>query len=870
MNIVSEKNIRKILLSIGNPGRYSGCEYGSHDKRNLLPDILKTAISYPDLYEIGMSNNAVRILYSMFNNMDNVVCDRVFTPDKDLEELLIQSKIPLFTLENRFPLSELDIMGFSFGYELTATNILNMLYLGGIPIEAEKRVGEKYPVVIAGGPGVTNPIPYGDFLDCVFLGEAEEEIVKLYKAAAEIKKTGGRRDDIISVFRSSPNMWYKGKTEKTVSAVYGGFSYNQGSYKYYPIPAVKTVQDHGVVEIMRGCPNGCRFCHAGFFYRPKREKLFSVIDKEIEKLVFDLGYREITLSSLSSGDYKDILPMIEKLSKKYSPYSVSFSLPSLKVNTFTMELLSGLGQVRKSGLTFAVETPEPEGQRSLNKEVDITKTIEIIKQAKAAGWRVAKFYFMLGLPVFQDGETERVNSPEINRRISDGIIDFLLKVLNSCSITLNVNIGTFVPKPHTPYQWCAQIGEEDALKEIYYIKGKLKGKNIKLGYQSPMMSFVEGIFSRGDERVGKILLDAFNAGCRLDGWNDFFDMEKWKKVIENQDWNVTQETSRERTIGEKFPWNNILCGATPKYLEKEYKKAFNGEITLPCCNKQNSEDSVGEKSKSASDFKCSHNCGICGREDCPSFFESNEIESNKTTASPLESDNLSTEDGKKIRHRAIFSFSKKGSHIYIGHLDLMRLFERAFQRSRLKIAFTEGFNPKPRLEFASPLSLGMESEGEIAAVETSIPYEPEEFISKLNIALPAGITVKNAVFQKINVGDKKHSLMSLYSGSYYQIIFPKDKNFETVLEKYIAENNLGDSTIVETAGENEKGKVFYIQIKQNSTASGEKNNKGKSLFKLLKESLGEENPLLNIAVLREKMYAKGSDCNETDYFSFFR
>ncbi len=826
MNKLTDMELRKILLRLENPGRYAGGEFGAHNNRNFKETDLKMAVSYPDLYEIGMSNNAIKILYSILNSIDGVVCDRVFTPAPDLEKLLDSTSVPLFTLENRLLLNDLDILGFSFGYELTATNILNILKLGGIPLKTDERE-DSHPIIIAGGPGVTNPLPYGDFIDLFFIGEAESEIAQLAEKASVLKKRGAGRKEILEMMRVNPHLWYRGKKEITTRAVYQNFSKKQSSFKNYPVPSVRAVQDNGVVEIMRGCPNGCRFCHAGYYYRPKREKPYDIIESEINDLVFGCGYREITLSSLSSGDYSSITSIIGKLNKKYSGLGVSFSFPSLKLSTFILPLLAEIGEVRKSGLTFAVESPDPFTQKSLNKEVEIEQTIEIIQQAKRSGWRVAKFYFMIGLPGTSDPNAE-----------SDKIIDFLFKVQGRTGININVNIGTFIPKPHTPYQWASQMEEEEALKQIHYMKNRLKGQNIKLGYQSPMMSFIEGIFSRGDERTGKLLHDAFNAGARLDAWEEHFSRDIWKSAIEKQNWDVASETYREKSLEEKLPWDNISLGVSKKYFKDEYKKSLAGELTERC------------------EEVCGYKCGVCGND--VSVVEALDDSSD----GPGQPDDVYTLASGTDRYRVIFSFTKKGSQIYLGHLDIMRLFEKAFQRSRLSIRFTEGFNPKPRLEFAHPLSLGIESDEEIASVETDREYESGFFIDQLNNVLPEGIALVNAVFQKINTGDRKLSLMSLYTGSRYRISYPVSKDFGMLVENYVAENSLSEFVQIENmpdAGLNESNyENFRITVKQGHGSRG--------LFKILKEATGLDNPLADIIAVREKILAESE---LTDYISFF-
>ncbi|MCL2294142.1 MAG: TIGR03936 family radical SAM-associated protein [Spirochaetes bacterium] len=856
---LTESDIRTILMQVENPGRYAGGEYGSHNKKYTAAwtpcsapaasegNILKMAISYPDMYDIGMSNNAIKILYNLFNTIDGVVCDRVFAPAPDFEKLLKEMSLPLFTLESNAPLCCLDLLGFTFGYELTATNLLNILDLGKIPLYNSCRE-KNHPIVIAGGLGITNPAPYGDFIDLFFMGEAEEEFEKLLCEIVKLKKAGAERDEILLLMAKHKNVWHKGKSEKVYRAVYNNFAGEYVKRKYNLVPSVKPVQDNGVVEIMRGCPNGCRFCHAGFFYRPKREKDYKVIDQEVEELVFESGHREITLSSLSSGDYSCLNDIIEKLNKKYSGIGVSFSLPSLKINSFTVSLLSKIGEVRKSGLTFAVETPDPSSQRAINKEIDLDQTITIIKEAKLFGWKIAKFYFMIGLPAASIDE-------EMYCKESDNIIDFLFKVQAAAGIDINVNIGTFVPKPHTPFQWAPQMKEAVAMKQIHYIKNKLKGRNIKVGYHSPMMSFVEGIFSRGDERAGKLLFDAWQAGARFDAWEEHFDIALWRKVIESQPWNAEEEICRKRDAAEKFPWAGISMGTSKKYLLDEYNNSCDSKLTSKC------------------ETTCTHNCGVCGKytsisqrtELCERRFPAGIVNSGAEQAASEEDVVFSLGTGED-RYRIIFSFSKKGKQIYLGHLDVMRLFEKAFQRCRLEVRFTEGFNPKPRLEFANPLTLGIESEEEIASVETYTEYEKEQFITKVNNVLPDGIKIINIFSHKIIHGEKKISLMSLYSGSVYKIFFPQNSNYKTLLEDYVRRNSLEQTVRIEDLDTRVVSADDPCAVCQGIRLWNIVKPGSKSLFKILKEALNRENPLAEIIVIREWVFA-GEDLS--NYLSYF-
>ncbi|MCK5250444.1 MAG: TIGR03936 family radical SAM-associated protein, partial [Spirochaetaceae bacterium] len=492
--------------------------------------------------------------------------------------------------------------------------------------------------------------------------------------------------------------------------------------------------DHGVIEIMRGCPNKCRFCHAGVFYRPFRQKSMSRILEEAEYLVNECGYRDITLSSLSTGDYAGLEPLVEKLNRIYTGRRISFSLPSLRVNSITLSLIGRLGAVRKSGLTFAVETPSTKGQRGINKEVPADRVIAILKEAKSEGWKLAKFYFMLGLPV-DNGEDEAAS-----------IVEYLLDVQKSTGMNLNVNLGTFIPKPHTPFERAPQLTDKEAIERIWLIRDGLRSnKRIRLSFHSPYVSFLEGIISRGDKRAGELAHEAWMNGAGFDAWDDRMNKEAWKKAVAEADWDVENEICRGRDSAESLPWDGISLGVTGTHLNTESERSRTGVLTVPCA------------------VKCIDHCGVCDKNCRVVIPDEAEISDD---AIP------DVKDPSEINwRRLLLVFRKDGPAVYLGHLDVMNVFERALQRTGYTIDFTRGFNPKPRIEFAQPLSLGLRSEGEICTVKMEFRVEPVvTLISKINETLPSGLEVMAASWiGNVSEGKKTIKVMGAFWGSDWQI-----------------------------------------------------------------------------------------------------
>jgi radical SAM superfamily enzyme YgiQ (UPF0313 family) len=764
------------LLRVEKPARYTGGEYGVLADRN---GELLMAIAFPDLYEIGMSNQALRILYNGLNRIPGVSCDRAFAPAPDFEVLLRERGLPLYGLDTGIALGDVDILCFTLGYELGITGVLAILEAAGVPLRFRDRKSS-HPLIIMGGPCVSNPLPYARFIDAFWIGEAEAGFFELIRRSVKLKKAGKGRETFMDLFLSHPSVWAPGK-KGAVRAVDAGFAFREPEPAVFPVPSIKVVQHHGAVEIMRGCPNGCRFCHAGIWYRPMRQKSAERICREAAAFIKNGGYREISLSSLSSGDYAHLDGLTAALNREYAPLHISFQLPSLRVSTFSLPLLKEISEVRRSGLTFAVETPVDAWQLAINKQVSLDTVTAILRDARKQGWRGAKFYFMIGLPLPQESITEE-----------EAVSGFIIEAARRTGMHFSVNVGTFVPKPHTPYQWSPQIDEETARVKMEYIRRKLKPLGHKVGIHDPFTAKIEGILSRGGEETGAIIEEAYLEGCRLDAWTEYLKGDIWRSVL------AKYPAETEKILGEKdpsvpLPWDTISPGVSNTFLRRQFEASQREEITSPCIE------------------NCTYSCGICKGE---GKIVSNTIQFNVEsgikippgpemlfpelpaapqnaaffdTAAVIRQKSGGTKDPPT--HRVLFSFSKEGRAVFLPHLGVAEVFSMAFLRAGLPALYSQGFNPLPRMSFASPLALGIAGEAEIATVDMEAPVDGDFFLERINPALPQGLCVRRAVYVLIPPGAKKHSVSSLLWGFIYQaegrepepVLFKDEKTYRAGL-----------------------------------------------------------------------------------------
>ena len=595
-----KSKLEKILLKVQKPGKYVGGELNAVIKNKDEVDV-RFAFCFPDTYEIGMSHLGMKILYSLFNSKPYIWCERVFAPWIDMEEQMIKNSIPLYALESMDPVSEFDFIGFTLQYELSYTNVLNMLKLSDIPLKSCDRK-ELTNIVVAGGPCVCNPEPIAEFVDIFFIGDGEEvdlEVIELYR---ECKKQGKSKDEFLYLASQIKGVY--------VPALYD-VEYNEdGTIKaftpngegvpekiekrvmmdmdksYYPdnfvVPNVEIVHDRAVEEIFRGCIRGCRFCQAGFLYRPVREKSVDCINEQCHTLCRNTGYDEISLSSLSSSDYTQIVPLLEKLSEWSVDENVSLSLPSLRVDGFSDDILSKIKSVRKSGLTFAPEAGTQRLRDVINKNVNEDELLETCLVAFDGGYTTVKLYFMIGLP------TETMDDVK-------GIAELGQKVVNTFyksekrpkgkGVRVTLSSSSFVPKPFTPFQWEPQDSIETIHKKQAHIRENLTTKKISYNYHDADTSFLEAVFARGDRKLNAVLLKACEKGMHFDGWSDCFSFEKWMEVFEECGIDPHFYANRHRSFDEILPWDHIDYSVTKEFLISECKKAYENQTTPHCREK---------------------------------------------------------------------------------------------------------------------------------------------------------------------------------------------------------------------------------------------------------------------------------------------
>lgn len=727
------QNFQDILGLIEMPTRYLGNEINAVKKNHDAMD-LTFALVFPDLYEIGTSHFGLQILYTILNNEPNIAAERVFTPAPDIMHLQKERRIPCLSMESKTPLKEFDIIGISLLYELNFTNILAMFHLSDIPFLARDR-DDSFPLIIGGGPCAFNPEPLADFFDAFVIGDGEEVILDISNTVIQWKKQGdGKKKTLLLMLSDIQGVYipsffkadFDGQGIQQLTPLVENYSrihrailpdLENAVFPISPVvPFGKPVHDRLRLEIARGCSKGCRFCQAGMIYRPVRERSVQTLVDITQKSLKTTGYRNISLLSLSTGDYENLAILMETL-LGVSPYHCNaISLPSIRAEKLSPELMEIIRKVRKTGFTIAPEAGSQRLRDVINKNLSESSIEDTVENAFNLGWKNIKLYFMMGLPSETREDIEAICT--LSKKLASS------KAKGKKNIT--VSVAPFIPKAHTPFQRCSQIHLQDAKENLQYLKDNLRHPKITLKWQNPEMSLIEGVWSRGDRRLSALLISAFNKGCHLDGWSDHFSFDLWQDAFMETGIDPEFYTTRKRTATERLPWDHIDSGISPVFIEKEYQNAMDSISTKDC-----------------RDSECS-GCGIC---DFSTIQPKVYAHDSGLSATPsYRSEPLNDND---YFHYDIV-FSKTGNARFFGHLELANIIQRAVRRAGLNVRYTEGFNPNMKLSFSNPLPVGMASEQESFFLYVSNKIKPSDIHQKLNGHLPDGLKVEAVrLFSKV-------------------------------------------------------------------------------------------------------------------------
>ena len=752
---------KDLIKKVQKPSRYIGKEINSVHK-DLSKVKTKIALIFPDLYEMGMSHLGLKILYHIINMRDDAVAERVFAPDTDYEELLVKNNLPLASLESSIPLEQFDMLGFTLQYELSYTNILNILKLGGVPLKQADRKDDT-PLVIGGGPCVFNPEPLSDFFDLFVIGDGEEAISELIEKYQRLREKNLSRSEILNNLSDIEGIYvpslfsvsYKDDNtiEKIVSLKEGYNSvkkrtiYDLNSSPYPTsqiVPYTSLIHDRVSVEIDRGCTHGCRFCQAGIIYRPLRERTAQKVEEILQETLKNTGYEEISLGSLSSGDYCNITPLAKAIMNKFEKDKISISLPSLRPDTLNQELLKEISRVRKTGFTITIEAGTQRMRDIINKKIKEEDIFSAVNSIASSGWDSLKLYFMIGLPYETDDDIE-------------GIYNICNQILKREKRIKNINMGisSLVPKAHTPFQWVGQDGMDNLKRKLSYLHKKFKtNRKINMKWHKVEISFLEGVFARGDRRLGKVLETAHEMGCKFDGWTERFDFNKWTEAFNRCGINPEFYANRSINKDEVLPWGHIRTGISEKFLYKEFEASVKDMLSSDC----RYEGCIG--------------CGL-NPSKCLIISEC-EMRNAESKSAIL---NLNSEiriPKSEIHNRVRIRYEKKGDIKFLSHLEVGRTFSRAFRRAGVHLQYSEGYHPHPKIAFGFALPVGIESRWEYFDADVKGHILTDEIINELNTELPSGLKAISAEF--ISSGTRSISditnritfLISLQSALYSQ------------------------------------------------------------------------------------------------------
>jgi radical SAM-linked protein len=706
------------------PSRYIDSEINVLKKEAPL----RVALAFPDIYDVGMSHLGLRILYDIVNSIPYASAERVFHPWLDLEQEIKACGKTITSLESRRPLGEFDVVGFSLQYELSYTSVLNMLRLGGIPLRAaERESSRKGPLIIAGGPCTVNPMPMSPFVDAFLVGDGEEAIKEILDVVYRAKSEGGERKSILKALATIEGVFVPGVSPGAKRRIVK--SLDDAPYPISPIvPFTEIVHDRINIEVSRGCSMGCRFCQAGVIYRPMRERSPEKVLEIASKSLKATGYEEIAFTSLSAGDYSCLLPLIKSFNRKFAESRIGISLPSLRVKAVDKEILKEIRSVRKTGFTIAPEAATERLRAAINKDFKEEDFHKAVQSLFKEGWQNLKLYFMIGLPGERDEDIEAI--PQMVKKT--------LKVAKSHSsryINITVAVSPFVPKSHTPFQWCGQADMDYMKEKRDYLRQNLKRINIR-GHDE-RMSLLEAAFARGDERLADLLEAALAEGSRLDGWTEAFDYAIWLRAMEKTGVKVEEYAKRQYSPGDRLPWDVIDIGVDKKYLENEYARSLENKVTEEC---------------RAVCSECGLECEDGGK---PENMALNTVRLLKIQETPARN---------PIRVRA--EFSKTGLMRHLSHRELMTHVTRALRRAGVQLEYTQGFHPNPKVAFGPPLGVGVAGLREYFDIGMYPTIALSALMDRINSSLSPGVKVN----EMAAIGLKDPSLQGFVSRYIYEII----------------------------------------------------------------------------------------------------
>ncbi|MDX9701744.1 MAG: TIGR03960 family B12-binding radical SAM protein [Candidatus Auribacterota bacterium] len=730
--MINNKNKRyeRLLSQIQKPSRYIGHEWNSIVKK-ASDDAVHIVLAFPDMYEIGMSHLGIRILYTLLNKDPSIVAQRVYAPARDYVEALKASSLPLCTLETQTPLGKMDIVGFSFQYELGYTNVLNMLDASNIPLRSADR-NEADPIVIAGGPCVYNPEPMALFIDAFLIGDGETAAVQVCHCVREGRLNRLSRKEILQSLACISGVYvpslYETQTEVETglvvvkpdsgSAPYPvvrriEFDLNQTIYPdSFPVPFCEMVHDRINVEISRGCNAGCRFCQAGVIYRPNRSRRPDDIVKTICDNLRNTGLDEVSLTSLDVSSYPCLEGLVGHLMQIFREKTIALSLPSMRTGAVSEHIAEQIQSVRKTGFTLAPEAGSQRLRDVINKNVSMEEITSAARFAFSQGWQLLKLYFMIGLPTETDSDIADIVA----------LADSLSRIGHSISArggNINVSVSTFVPKPHTPFQWHAMERRDSVFEKQQRLLDMIRRKRkIKLKWHDADASFLEAVISRGDRRIGEVIEEAYRRGALFDAWTDEFDISIWQKAFEVCGLDPEKYVYRPYRPGVLLPWSHIDTGVRESYLISELEKSMRGELTSPCGQQQ-----------------C-HQCGVC----IPEYFSSKQgsLSAVKVPENPV------TADGKVYSYHGFFR--KNGIYKFLSHREVINTLIRSFRREGIRINHSCGFNPHPKFSFGPALSTGMAGLREPIRFELVENIPPAELQQRISRQLPEDLAIFDIAF----------------------------------------------------------------------------------------------------------------------------